>query len=63
MELLQLRYFQKVAEMESMTQAARYFSIPQPSMSQSIARLEKARTMKRLRGNLILQCCFDISWL
>lgn len=41
MELLQLRYFQKVAELENVSKAARYFSIPQPSLSQAIARLER----------------------
>ena len=57
MELLQLRYFQKVAELESMTQAARYFSIPQPSMSQSIARLERemhTKLFERRHGKLFL---------
>ena len=46
MELLQLRYFQKVAELENVTKAAAYFLIPQPSMSQSIARLEKELNVK-----------------
>ena len=41
MELRQLRYFQKVAEMENITLAAKHFMIPQPSMSQTISRLEK----------------------
>lgn len=41
MELLQLRYFQKAAELESMTKAAAFFGIPQPAVSQSIARLER----------------------
>ena len=41
MELRQLRYFQKVAEMENITLAAKHFLIPQPSMSQTISRLEK----------------------
>ena len=41
MELRQLRYFQKVAEMESITLAAKHFLIPQPAMSQTISRLEK----------------------
>lgn len=41
MELKQLQYFQKTAQLESITQAAEFFMIPQPAMSQSIARLEK----------------------
>lgn len=41
MELLQLRYFCTVAKYESITKAAQYYQIPQPAMSQAIARLEK----------------------
>ena len=41
MELLQLRYFQTVARLESMTKAAHHYGIPQPSMSQTIAKLER----------------------
>lgn len=41
MELLQLQYFQTVAQMESITKAANYYQIPQPAMSQMIARLER----------------------
>lgn len=40
MELRQLKYFQKAAQLESITRAAEFFRIPQPAMSQSIARLE-----------------------
>ncbi len=40
MELLQLRYFRTAARMESITSAARFHRIPQPAMSQCIARLE-----------------------
>lgn len=40
MELLQLRYFQTVARMESITRAAKYHGVPQPSMSQTIQKLE-----------------------
>ena len=40
MELLQLRYFVTVAKMQSITKAANYYGIPQPAMSQTIARLE-----------------------
>lgn len=40
MELLQLRYFQVVAQLESITKAANHFRIPQPAMSQCISRLE-----------------------
>lgn len=57
MELLQLRYFQKVAEMESMTKASSFFMIPQPSMSQTISRLEKELGVKlfdRRNGKLFL---------
>lgn len=35
MELLQLRYFQTVAKMESITDAAKYYRIPKSSMSQT----------------------------
>jgi DNA-binding transcriptional LysR family regulator len=41
MDLLQLKYFQTVARLEHMTQAARHLSIAQPSLSQMIARLEE----------------------
>jgi len=57
MELLQLRYFQKVAELESITKAAVFFKIPQPSMSQTISRLEKelnAKLFDRRNGKLFL---------
>ena len=40
MELLQLRYFATVAKMQSITKAANFYGIPQPAMSQTIARLE-----------------------
>lgn len=57
MELLQLRYFQKVAELESVTKAARHFLVPQPSMSQAIARLERdlnTKLFERRNGKLFL---------
>ena len=57
MELLQLRYFQKVAELGNMSKAARYFSIPQPSMSQAVSRLEKDLNVKlfeRRNGKIFL---------
>lgn len=57
MELLQLRYFQKVAELESITKAAKFYMIPQPSMSQTITRLEKELNVKlfdRRNGKLFL---------
>lgn len=57
MELLQLRYFQKVAEDESITKASKFFMIPQPSMSQTISRLEKELGVKlfdRRNGKLFL---------
>lgn len=41
MELLQLRHFRTAAKLESITKAAEHYQIPQPAMSQSIARLEK----------------------
>lgn len=40
MDLLQLKYFQTVARLEHMTQAAKALSIAQPSLSQTIAHLE-----------------------
>jgi LysR family transcriptional regulator, transcription activator of glutamate synthase operon len=40
MELLQLKYFQTVARLEHMTQAAAELGIAQPALSQTIARLE-----------------------
>ena len=41
MELLQLKYFQTVARLEHMTKAAEELHIAQPSLSKTIARLEK----------------------
>lgn len=41
MDLLQLRYFQKVAQLKHLTQAAQELYITQPALSQTIARLEK----------------------
>ncbi len=41
MELLQLRYFQTVAQREHMTKAAEELFIAQPSLSKTIRRLEK----------------------
>lgn len=41
MELLQLRYFQTIAQFESVTQAASFYRIPQSAMSQTLSRLEK----------------------
>ncbi|MBQ8815141.1 MAG: LysR family transcriptional regulator [Lachnospiraceae bacterium] len=58
MELLQLRYFRTVASYESITKAAEYYHIPQPAMSQTIARLEKElggiRLFDRKNGRLFL---------
>ncbi|WP_073154061.1 LysR family transcriptional regulator [Seinonella peptonophila] len=41
MELLQLKYFQKVAQLEHLTKAAEELHIAQPALSKTIARLEK----------------------
>ncbi|PAE17869.1 LysR family transcriptional regulator [Virgibacillus sp. 7505] len=41
MELLQLHYFKKVAELEHMTHAAEALNIAQPSLSKAISRLEE----------------------
>lgn len=41
MELLQIKYFCMVAQTENISQAARYFAIPQPAMSKTISNLEK----------------------
>lgn len=58
MELLQLRYFRTVAQYESITKAAEFYHIPQPAMSQTIARLEKElggiRLFDRKSGRLFL---------
>ena len=66
MELLQLKYFQAVAQCENMTLAAKTLRIAQPAISQSISRLERelgyplfTRNGKRIRlnacGTLLLQ--------
>ncbi|MFB5677035.1 LysR family transcriptional regulator [Paenibacillus terreus] len=41
MDLLQLRYFQKIARLNHLTQAAQELHITQPSLSQTISKLEK----------------------
>ena len=41
MDLLQIRYFQTIARMGSVSNAARYHSIPQSAMSQTLRRLER----------------------
>lgn len=41
MEFLQLKYFQTVARLEHITQAAKELNVSQPSLSNSISRLEK----------------------
>lgn len=46
MELLQLRYFVTVAELENVTAAARAHNIPQPAMSSMILKLEKELNVK-----------------
>ena len=60
MELLQLRYFQKVAELESITKAATFYMIPQPSMSQTISRLEKELKVKLFGHSLSRQSYGDL---
>lgn len=42
MELTQLRYFQKVARTKSITKAAQDLYISQPTLSQSLSRLESS---------------------
>lgn len=42
MDLLQLKYFQTVARLENVTQAAKELHIAQPSLSKTIARLEES---------------------
>lgn len=57
MELLQLRYFRTIAQLESVTNAAISHNIPQPSMSQSLARLENELGIKlfdRWKNRIIL---------
>lgn len=58
MELLQLRYFQTVAQMESISRAAKYHNIPQPSMSQTIQKLEHelgdVKLFDRRNGHIFL---------
>lgn len=41
MDILQLKYFQKIAHLNHLTQAAQELHISQPSLSQTIAKLEK----------------------
>ncbi|WP_175615784.1 LysR family transcriptional regulator [Piscibacillus halophilus] len=41
MDLLQLKYFQKVAELKHLTKAAEELHVTQPALSQTIAKLEK----------------------
>lgn len=66
MELLQLKYFQVVARLENVTRAAEELHIAQPSLSTTIARLEKSvgvplfeRQGRRIRlnqfGNIFLR--------
>ena len=56
-EILQLRYFRTMAQMESVTNAALHHNVPQPSMSQSLARLENelgVRLFDRRNNRIIL---------
>lgn len=48
MELLQLKYFEKVATLENMTRAAKELHISQPALSNSIMRLEQELGVKFL---------------
>ena len=48
MELLQLKYFQTVARLEHMTKAAEELHIAQPSLSKTIARLERTWAFRYL---------------
>ena len=66
MELLQLRYFQKVAKTESMTKAAEALRIAQPSLSKTISRLEEQvgvqlfeRTGKKIKLNEYGTCFLE----
>lgn len=58
MELLQLRYFVTVARLGNITKAAEKHNIPQPAMSQTIARLEadlgNIRLFDRKNGRIFL---------
>lgn len=58
MELLQLRYFVTVSRYQSITKAAAYHNVPQPAMSQTIARLEadlgNTRLFDRKNGRIFL---------
>ena len=58
MELLQLRYFVTVAHVGNITKAAEKHNIPQPAMSQTIARLERelgnVRLFDRKNGRIYL---------
>ena len=63
MELLQLRYFLKVSETESMTKAAIQLHVAQPSLSKSVSRLESElgvelfdRVGRRIRLNEYGRC-------
>ena len=64
MELLQLRYFYTVARFGSITKAANYHQIPQPAMSQTIARLEKelgnVKLFDRQNGRIYLNANGEI---
>lgn len=51
MNLLQLRYFLKVATLENITKAANDCMIPQPAMSKMIAKLEKELGVKLFDRN------------
>lgn len=51
MNLLQLRYFLKVASLESITKAANECMIPQPAMSKMIAKLESELGVKLFDRN------------
>lgn len=58
MELLQLRYFQSIARFRSVSEAARFYGIPQSAMSQSLKRLENdlggIRLFDRVNQRIVL---------
>ncbi len=69
MDLLQLKYFQVAAQLEHMTRAAERLSIAQPSLSQSIAKLEEElgvplfdRQGRRIQLNQFGRVFLKLAW-